>query len=161
MNKALPDIFQYLDYRKYLEDVYSRLKKSKAISYRAFARYANVSSPNFLQLILKRKIGLNPSSISSLAKNLGLGKMAEAYLEALVDFDSAKTFDAKDKYYRRILRTKADVSVKRLHRRQYEYFSNWYHPVVRELLVHPEFTGEPSWIAQRIFPKSIFLNRQE
>jgi uncharacterized protein (TIGR02147 family) len=34
-----------------------------------------------------------------------------------------------------------------------EYFSEWYHPVVRELVVMPDFVPDPGWIASHVHPK--------
>jgi uncharacterized protein (TIGR02147 family) len=150
----IPSIFKYLSYRNFLEDAFSSLKNEKRnFSYRAFARLAGSTSPNYLQLITKRKLNISSTSIHRLSQNLGLSNREESFFENLVHFDHADTYEEKDKYYQRILHTKRYSSIKQLQKEQYEYFANWYNPVVRELIVHPDFNGDPAWIAQRIVPQ--------
>jgi uncharacterized protein (TIGR02147 family) len=150
----LPDIFRYLDYRLYLKDLFYKLKKENPrFSYRTFARLAGSTSPNFFQLIQKRTLNIQSSNISALAGALGLSRKEEVFLENLAGFDQAKSHEEKDKYYQRILATKTYTSIKELDKKQYEYYSNWYNPVVRELLIHPDFKNHPKWMTERIFPK--------
>lgn len=148
-----PSIFTYLDYRQFLNDMFSVLKKHRSsFSYRRFAHMADSSSPNFLQLIRVRKLNISNSQLTSLAKNLQLSKSEEAYFETLVAFDHAKTHEEKDKYFLRILSTREYHSVKKVEKKQYEYFSHWYNPVIRELLTHPDYPNDPAWIADTIVP---------
>ena len=39
-----------------------------------------------------------------------------------------------------------------IEKKQYEYCSAWYHAVIRELVVAPEFDGTPEWLTRRIVP---------
>lgn len=146
-------IYTYLDYRHFLQEVFDELKRKDAsFSYRHFARMADSTSPNFLQLIVARKLNISNEHLSALAKSLDLSKKEENYFETIVAFDHAKTHQEKDKYFKRILLTREYYSIKTIETKQYEYFSHWYYPVIRELITDPSFPGDPVWIAQQIIP---------
>jgi uncharacterized protein (TIGR02147 family) len=113
---------------------------------------AGSTSPNFLQLVRDRKLNISNAQLAALARALELKPNEEAYFETIAAFDHAKTHEEKDKFFQRILRTREYDSIKQLDKEQYEYFSNWYVPVVRELVVSSAFTGDPQWIARRIVP---------
>ena len=82
-----PKIFTYLDYRKYLNDLYESCKESNPkFSLRKFARMANSNSPNYLSQINSRKISLTSGSLASLVKNFKFSKKEEDYLLFLVAY---------------------------------------------------------------------------
>ena len=68
-----PIIFNYLDYRHYLSDLFESAKQEKAgFSYRELARIAGSSSPNFLQLIINRKLNIQGDAVRALSEWIGL-----------------------------------------------------------------------------------------
>lgn len=149
-----PSIYTYLDYRQYLDDIFAARKtETPSFSYRAFARMAESSTPNFLQLVRDRKLNITPATVAALARSLKLSKHEEQYFEALVGFDHAKTHDEKDKHFRRILSERRYREIKQLDEWQFDYFSHWYTPVVRELASSELYPGDPAWIAERIVPE--------
>jgi uncharacterized protein (TIGR02147 family) len=47
------DVFEYLDYRAFLRDIYLAKKaERRGFSFRAFSRRANLRSPNYLKLVM-------------------------------------------------------------------------------------------------------------
>ena len=147
------DIFRYIDYRHYLADLFAALKKEDdSFSYRSFAKMAGSTSPNFLQLITARKLNIGQAQVQALARSLVLSKKEESFLETIVAFDHAKTHDEKETYYRRMLLTREYSSIAQLQKEQYVYFSRWYLPVIRELVVHRNYSGDPAWISERMVP---------
>ncbi len=150
----IPSVYLYLDYRQYFADVFEEKKRIiKSFSYRNFARLAGSTSPNLLQLIKARKLNISNAQVSALAKSLGLDSNEEKYLETIVAFDHVKTHQEKDKYFQRILVTREYKSIKTIEKKQYDYFSHWYNPVVRELVTSRQYPDDPAWIADRIVPK--------
>ncbi|MDQ3002750.1 MAG: TIGR02147 family protein, partial [Fibrobacterota bacterium] len=82
-----------------------------------------------------------------------LGKLETEFFQILVSYAQARTNDEKDLFYQKILRNKRYATTKVLDRSQYDFFSHWYIPVVRELLTHKDFKGDCAWIAERIYPR--------
>lgn len=150
----LPSVYLYLDYRQYFSDVFKEKKSIiPSFSYRSFARMAGSTSPNLLQLISARKLNISNTQLASLARSLELDGNEEKYLETIVAFDHAKTHQEKDKYFQRILITREYKSIKTIEKKQYEYFSHWYNPVIRELVTSLQYPNNPTWVAERIVPK--------
>jgi uncharacterized protein (TIGR02147 family) len=148
-----PAIYSYLDYRHYLSDIFSLLKKAHpSLSLRGFAKMAGSSSPNFLRLIESRKLNIQPAGIHALSQSLKLTAKERAYFEYMVAFDHAKTHDEKDRYFRLILSTREYKMIRTLDKGQYELFSHWYFPVIRELITSASFPGDPGWIGGKIVP---------
>lgn len=149
-----PNIFIYIDYRHYLYDLYESLKaENPKFSYREFGRIAGSPSPNFLQFIRARKLNIHTSGIGAIARAIALSKKEELYFETIVGFDHAKTHEEKDRFFRRVLSSREFGPIRQLDKTQYEYLSHWYMPVIRELLISPGCTGDPSWIAKKIIPE--------
>ncbi len=155
---AKPDLFAYLDYRKYLRDAFEALRAAAPrgrgkVSYRSFAQQAGFSSPNLLQLILAGKRDLAPSNIPGTARALGLNRQESAFFSDLVAFDRAEVFEEKNFHYQRMLRSRKHADARPIDKERFEYLDQWYHPAVRELAVHPGFDGDPAWIAHRLQPR--------
>lgn len=146
-------IFDYLDYRHYLADLFNEMHaRDPRFSYRAFARLAGSSSPNYLQLIRDRKLNISDRALATLSQNLGLSEKEHRHFEVIVAFDHAKTHTEKDRWFHTLLRTREHARVTRLRKEQYEYFSHWYMPVIRELLTCADYPDDPAWIASRTVP---------
>lgn len=152
-NNSKPDIYKYIDYRLYLADLYNWLAEVDSVSYRAFARMAGSTSPNYLQLIRDRKISIKPTAIDNLAAEIGLKKGEKSYFHVLNSFDQAKTHEERDRYFRDIIKRRQFHSIKPLSEEQYLFFSKWYIPIVRELITHPGFDGDLAEVAKTIEPE--------
>jgi uncharacterized protein (TIGR02147 family) len=156
MDKArapAPTIYEYLDYRHFLADLFESLRADdSSMSFRSFARMAGSSSPNYLQLIRDRKLNIGAGAIHALSRALHLPAKERKYLEYLAAFDHAKTHEEKDRWFRIILIAREYTSVRSLDKKQYDLFSHWYIPVIRELLVQPSLKGDPARIGEAIIP---------
>lgn len=146
-------IFSFLDYRLYFEFLFKSLKKSnRRFSYRAFARMAGSTSPNFLQLILQRKLRINPKQLETFIVSAEYTEKEARYLRALVTFDHSNTHEEKNLAFREIIVLREYRSVDKLAENQYEYLSNWYNPAVRELVCTPSYNDDPNSIVPRFVP---------
>ncbi len=153
MNKQPPSPFTYLDFRRFLEDAFAfRQAHNPKFSLRAFSKLAGYSTPNFLKLVTEGKLNLNPETVAGTARALGLNKKEQDFFESLTWFNQAKDHETKNRYFEKLLKAEPYRTFKILGASQYRYFSHWYNPVIRELVVHPDFDGSPAWIAKRIFP---------
>jgi len=128
-------IFEYIDYRKFLNDYYTFKKKtSRAFSYRYFSSKAGFGSPVFFKLVVEGKRNLSRASIEKFCNALQLTKKESLYFKNLVLFEQAKTADEKQEHYVVLRSIENAVSEKALEIDQYDYFSNWYNIVIRELV---------------------------
>lgn len=131
----MPDIFQYVDYRAYLKDYFEESKaKSKVFSHMNFARKAGIKSSGFILHVMKGERNLTRPVLLKVARAIKLNKRETEYFEDLVCFDQAKNQTDKNYYFERIAQTRKSINIKTLDDRQYEFYSAWYHSVLRELI---------------------------
>jgi uncharacterized protein (TIGR02147 family) len=148
-----PNIFDYLDYRAFLKDVFAFRKRQAAkFSYRFLSRRAGFKSPNFLKLVAEGQRNLGLESIAKVAKGLDLKRTEGEYFECLVRMNQARSHDEKNRFYRRMMSVKGVGTVRKLENAAFEYFSRWYIPVVRELLLFGDRKSTPEDIAPFLSP---------
>ncbi len=154
MNSAeAVDIFRYRDYRHYLRDVYSVRKKSEyGFSYRAFAKRAGLSAPNYLKLVAEGQRNLAPTMATRFAAALGLAGEPADYFCDLVGFNQASSAVERERCYQRLCRYRGYRNVFRLDAAHAAYHSEWFIPAVRELVSCPGFREDPRWIARALRP---------
>jgi uncharacterized protein (TIGR02147 family) len=166
--KSRISIFEYVDYRFFLEDYFNLQKKSsRGFSYRSFAQKAGVTA-SLLKDILSRRQNLTIPTMRKYAVAMKLGAKETAYLEAVVGFNNATSNSEKNRFFNDMVRLRGRSAVRFLDIRQYEYFSEWYHAVVRELVTHAGMGCNPELISRCIIPavspakirKSISLLRE-
>lgn len=147
-------IYDYKDYRCFLKRWYELNKKQRrSFSYRSFASNAGFSSPNTLKRVIDGQRRLTMESATAFARAMKLNKQEALYFRFLVQYQQAKTHQEKNLYYKKILQIQKVKQLKPLAKDQYDYCSQWYHPVVRELLVSKKFKGDLDWIAKNIQPE--------
>ena len=147
------NLFQYLDCRRFLKDWFTESKKMRrGLSFRSFAKKAGFKSVNFFKFVMDGKRNLTEESLVKCMNGLGLNKQEQDFFRNLVSFNQAKTHEVRDTSYRNLIRSRKYSQIRPIAREQYEYFSAWYHPVVRELVVSRDCDGTAEWVAPRIFP---------
>lgn len=151
-NEASP-LFEYLDYRHFLRDRYLALKANRRFSYRLFARRAGFRSSNIFKLVMEGRRNLTEKSSQMFAKGLRLSRSEGDYFRELVLFNQASSHEEKNERYRQLLRMQCLQGLEPLERDRLDYYSAWYHPVVRELIAARDFDGSAKWIASRLDPE--------
>lgn len=147
------NLFEYRDYRKFLKDWYEGAQNRRPrYSFRALAQRAGFKSSNFLMLVMQGKRNLTEESSAKVGRALGLNKQEGEFFRNLVFFNQAETHEAKNIHFKRLIQSKKFSLLKPIEKKNYEYYSSWYHPVVRELVVSGDFDGTSDWIANKIFP---------
>jgi len=150
----MADVHTYLDYRKFLVDSFEELKaKHSGFSHRTFARMAGYSSSNFLMLVMQGKRNLSGAGIQKVARALKLKKKETEFFENLVRFNQSKTDAERNLHYERIASNRKYAEARRLEKGQFEYYSSWYIPVIREMVLMDDFREDPTWIAAQLSPK--------
>jgi uncharacterized protein (TIGR02147 family) len=130
----MPDIYAYLDYRKFLRDFYEENKlKSHKFSFQSFARKANIASSGFLLHVMKGERNLTRPVMLSVAKAMKLTSSQTDYFENLVLFGQARNQQEKDRSYIKILESRQAMNLKAIDDSQYEFYSAWFHAVIREI----------------------------
>ncbi len=152
--KKPPNVYRYLDARRYLADVYAfRKAKSRAFSYRWFSRRAGLKAPNHLKRVIDGDRNLGPEAAKQYAHALELAGEASRYFLELVRFTQAKDRRERAESYAKLMRFRGYRKAHTIDAQQHAYHSKWYIPAIREFAGSPEFRPNPSWIAEQMLPK--------
>jgi uncharacterized protein (TIGR02147 family) len=155
-----PDIFEYLDYKEYLQELFKYTKTSKkALSQRYISSKVGSSSVGWFGDIIKGRRRLMGEYIPKLAFVFELKPREEEYLDLLCQFANAENHLSRDRIYNRILyNTKCKPEV--LSYESLEYFKYWWHAAIREIIVAEGFNGNAKTLAKRLIP-SVSLEEVE
>ncbi|MCX7725696.1 MAG: TIGR02147 family protein [Chitinispirillaceae bacterium] len=146
------NIFEYVDYRFFLKDYIELQRKiSKKFSLRSFAEKAGLAA-SLLNDILSKRQNLTVSAMHKYAAAMELTPREIQYFEAMVGFTNAETNNEKNRFFNEMVRLRGRSAVKFLDVQQYEYFSKWYHPVIRELMVNFGLGDDAEAMSQVIVP---------
>lgn len=147
------DPFRYLDYRAFLTDFYRAQKRRRGFSYRAFAKAAGLSAPNYLQLVVAGKRNLTDDTAARFATACGLSADSAEYFQALVRFNQAGTDEERNARYRKLTAFRRYRRAHKLELAHAAYHASWYVPAIRELAASPRFREDPEWIASTLQPE--------
>lgn len=149
---SVPNLFDYFDYREFLQDYYQfHKKRNSAYSYRLFARKAKLGSPNYLKLVVDGKRRITDRTLYQFARGLGLNRDEEKYFRELVMYQEVSDPDSKELHLRSLLkyqekqRTPTPLRADRI-----KFLLDWHHAVIRELVLNADFREDPVWIARRL-----------
>jgi uncharacterized protein (TIGR02147 family) len=153
MTIKLFTIFEYVDYRFFMRDYYAWNKsKIRGFTYRSFGQKAGVS-PSLLKDIINGRQNLTIKTMQKYAEAMSLTKTELAYFEALLGFTNSTNNQEKNRFLFQMMQLRGRSPVHFLDARQYEFFSKWYYPVVREMMTQKEFGDNAVAIANAIVPK--------
>lgn len=148
------DVLKYLDYRIFLNAIYLKLKEQEErYSYLQYADDLGFSQTNVIHLVIRKKRKLSPKSVEKIVEAFDLRKTHRLYFEALVGYAHARTPRKRELFFDRLHQLKAKSLVTSLDQTQLEYYSAWYHPVIRELIAMPDFVEDPEALAARLTPR--------
>jgi uncharacterized protein (TIGR02147 family) len=154
----MPDIAQYTDYRRFLQDYYrERKKNNRSFSYQVLAERAGMSSKGFLHNVLQGKRALTHANVFGLAQAMKLDHAQTDYLDALVGFNNAATARQRDYYYSKLLsvrsRGRGSWRPQMVRRDQYEFYANFHHSVIRSLIDLAGYSGDSVALARSVWPR--------
>ncbi len=146
-------VVEYMNYREYLRDYYEERKAgSSPFSYRLFSEMAGFKAPNLLKLVIDGTRNLTKQSVLKFARALRLNRRDAEYFEDLVFFNQSETLEDKNEYLQRVMKVRGSNDPRKIEQSEYEYYSAWWHPVVRELVVAVDFGGDYKRLGAMVVP---------
>ncbi|MEE1068219.1 MAG: TIGR02147 family protein, partial [Fibrobacteraceae bacterium] len=157
-NKEQRKIFEYLDYREFLQDYYRiRKEANSSFSLRAFSDKIGFKAKDFISRVMQGEKNLSEQSIQKVASGLRLGKRESEFFAALVLFNQAETAEERNSHYAKmqeILKiVRFSESQHLMAHYQYQIYSDWRHLVVRSLIGMFGFSGDFKELGNRVHPK--------
>lgn len=149
----MPDLFAYTSYSRFIKDYHAEKKKeSRGFSFEAFARKAGFKTRSYLSEVAAGKKELSRGSLYKVARAMDLGPKETEYFEALVGFQHAATFKEREFHFRKMGVIAGRPSGRMLEESPYAYFSEWWHPVIREMVCMGGFRGDMARLGKSMRP---------
>lgn len=157
-----PTIYTYESYRKFVEDFLNYFKRTKrAFSIRNFTKQSGFSSPSFYQSIIQGRRNISDESSLKVGQAFGLNKEEQKFFDLLIQFEQASNDEEANQTYEKLTKNRNFQKYHTLRKAQYEYFSKWYYPVIREMVALDNFKEDYDWIAQLFEPALDRINVQQ
>jgi uncharacterized protein (TIGR02147 family) len=145
-------IYQYLNYRKFLADLFDHYKKKEGLSLRKLAKKADFGSHSYFKQIIHGNRNISEKSIIKISRAFKLSESESKYFSLLVNFSQANNIDDKNLFYKKLNKFRARDPLYELEEAQYLLFSQWYHIPIRELVNMVHFKEDFNWIANYLNP---------
>lgn len=153
MKNVLPNIFEYIDFRQYLDDLY----KAKRIIEPGFThayichQLGQPNSRSFFNNVIKGRKNLTPTFVELLIKIFSFDNVESKYFRALVNYNQATGTDEKEFYFDQIVQlNRTPYSL--INKDAYEYYNKWYHSTIRSLLAIINFKNDYKVLADSLCP---------
>lgn len=145
---------QYLEYEPFLEDVFQWIKlRSKSYSYILFAEDLGFSKTNVIHLMIRGKRRLSVKGAERIIEALLIKSTERLYLETMVRYQNARLASDRETFFARLMELKSKSLSSPLEQSQLEYYNEWFHPVIREMIGIRGFNPDPYWIVKHIEPR--------
>lgn len=150
-SEKLPCICDYLNYREYLKDYVAAKKKLNAnFSYKVLSNMAGYGSSTLFHLIIQGKRNITAKLLPKFINALKLNDKERMYFENLVQFNQSNDPEQQKRYYEKLLPVFKKKHGTNLTEDQFKYLSNWYIPVIREMIANAGFNSDPKWIVAKL-----------
>ncbi len=150
-------IYDYIDPKIYLQDIYLEKKKSNpSFSIRAWAKFLKMKHHNPLQEMLKGKRKIAKAYVPHFIKTLELTIDEGFYFDTLVSLQRAKANEEKELYLERLRSLSPRQSLSMFEVEAYRSIKDPLHVIITELSALKGFQNDARWIQKRLgFKKTI------
>ena len=153
MNGSLPNIFEFINYRDYLE-AYRLARKEWdegfTHTYICF-RLGQRSSRTLYNNIVRGRKDLSPEFIKRFVQLLELNQPEAAYFRVLVMYNQSTDLQEKELYFDQLVQMN-NTPKRKLGEEHFEYYNHWYYSSIRALLDIYDFTDDYAALAQKLRP---------
>jgi uncharacterized protein (TIGR02147 family) len=147
------NIFNFMNYRDYLRAFYHDKKaEDKGFSYQVMAENAGFRSKSFIKLVIDGKKNLAPESLMKLKIVLKLNEKSFSYFRDLVAFNQARSMRERNDNLKRLFSYRKRNPGRLVLHDQYEFYSQWYHNTIRELLPLCDFKEDYGILGKMVDP---------
>ncbi len=143
----------FLDYKDYLRTYYAHLKLLVGrYSYFQFADDVGFGATGIIHQMIQGRRALTRHNGSKLAEGLGIKGIERRYLLLLIEYTNLRAPAQRQTVFQRMWQLKRETIKDAHDQATLEYFSQWYHPVIREMTAFDDFSSDPEWISRRLVP---------
>lgn len=147
-------VFDYTDFRLFMQDTLVAKKKENAsFTHRFVCSSLGLKTSNFILLVIQAKRNLNSELAERFADLIGLNSQEREYFQWCVLLGQATTALEKHHYWHQMELIRTGATTRHLQTNQYDYYRQWYHPVIRELVVMGDRQWDAKSLAKYLRPK--------
>lgn len=144
----------YLDYKKYLLDIYKKLKEIEPnYSYIKYSEDLGFGHCNAMNLIVLGKRPLTLKSGKKITTALNITNVERLYFLKLIEFSKCYQSDEREKLFSELSQFKSRALPTELDKKQLEFYLNWYNAAILEILSIESSKDCPKWISQKLHPR--------
>ncbi len=148
--KQKPEIFEFINYREYLDAFYQYKKKqNSSYSYKVFARRADVAASS-LPMILSGKRNLTEKAGRKFASALDLDFYEQEYFENLIKFNQTDDEVQRAQFENLLKSHRYQKKLNKMDRAKYDFFAKWYMVAIYVMVGMESFDPDPRWIMKRL-----------
>lgn len=148
------NIYEYLDYRKFLNDtLLERKAHNRHFTYRFIAQHLKLSSPGFFNWVISGKRKLPEALLPKLAVLFKLDENESVYLHLLVKYNHSTNISEREELFEKLSHYAKKQRKHELRPEQYLLFSKWYYLTIREFISITPFKDDFKLLATSLEPK--------
>lgn len=144
-------IFEYLDYKKYLQDWRREEKRlTPGLTHEYLCYSLGQRNRSFFSDLEKGRKLIGSEILERLITLLGLGREEAKYFRALVGYGQSNTYSEEEFWFEQIIQLNRAPKTF-LDKESYVFFKEWYHTVIRAFLDTTDVGNEYALIARSLF----------
>jgi uncharacterized protein (TIGR02147 family) len=153
MKTDMPNIFEYIDFKKYLADFHKAKRAVDPGFTHAYIchKLGQPHSRSFFDNITTGRKKLSSTFVDLFIKLLGLGVAEAKFFRALVNYNQASGTEEKEFCFDQIVQLN-QTPYKLLDKETYAYYKEWYHGTIRSLLGIIDFKNDYKELAKKLSP---------
>lgn len=146
------EIWAFVDYRAFLRALFSFQKQHVgSYSFVSFAGELGLGETSFVRLVVQGRAAFSSLDAKKACRGLGLEGERARYFRLLVLHNGSVEGPRRESLHKALQQMRQTYLAGSLDRAQLEYFSEWFHPIIRELVGLDDFSPDPRWINARLF----------
>lgn len=153
MSPPVLSIFDFADFRKFLEEYQTRRQTmDKSFTRSRFCR--DLGLPNtrsFFNDIIKGTRPLSKTYVERFVRALNMSENEAQYFRVLVDFNQSEIPRERELLFDQLVSLNS-TPTRLISPEEYEFYRHWHHTTIFSLLDVLEFTDDYAGLARRIFP---------
>lgn len=142
-----------MDYKRFLASLFTAVKREHKYSYQQFAEDLGFARTNIMYQYIKGVRKLSTKSAEQICNALSLGSDGKRYFLLMTTYCNSSQHAKREEALEKMLKIKSTRLDSELDRNQLTFLSEWFHPVILELVDQKDFVEDIEWIAGEITPR--------
>jgi uncharacterized protein (TIGR02147 family) len=153
MAPQLSSIFEFADFRKFLEDYQARRQaQDKSFTRSRFCKELGLpNTRSFFNDIIKGTRPLSKTYVERFIAALGMSENEAQYFRVLVEFNQSDIPRERELLFDQLVSLNS-TPTRFVSQDEYEFYRHWHHTTIFSLLDVLDFTDDYAGLAKRIFP---------